>query len=198
MLSYIIWLRVIITPSVDSNWHNIPRHQQEKRWNTIGVVAELAVAKKTANKGSLLPRTTATWERLLNGKPLSPPRLTHIHWNRWLRFCIFPRIHQNRLWRSGNEYNAEQNTKFLSCATGAHVWVANSIRILPPYQCKELQASDDKLFDAQHMMSNFCIYCPHILLPPHVSIQGWAVRVSSATAFHAVTVTLLANHAWLQ
>jgi hypothetical protein len=37
-------------PSVDSN--NISRHQQENRSKSIDVVAEPAVAKKTANKGT--------------------------------------------------------------------------------------------------------------------------------------------------
>ncbi len=61
----------------------------------------------------------------------------------------------------------QRRTKLLSCTTGAHVWVANSIRILPPYQCKGLQASDDTFFDAQHMMSNFCIF---YVLPPHMEL----------------------------
>jgi hypothetical protein len=34
-------------PSIDGNWHNIPRHQQEKRSKIIGigVVADLAASR---------------------------------------------------------------------------------------------------------------------------------------------------------
>jgi hypothetical protein len=62
-------------PSVDSNCHNIPRPQQEKRSKSIGVVAELTVAKKTVNTGSSKNEqqqrgTTSQWRIAVTAKAL--------------------------------------------------------------------------------------------------------------------------------
>jgi hypothetical protein len=97
-------------PSVDSNWHNIPRHQQQKRSKSIDVVAELAVPKKkkTANKGK-----GSSQEQQQRGNAFSMANRCHPGINFWPIFIETDSCASASIDGYGPEFNALAVTAIL-------------------------------------------------------------------------------------
>ncbi len=86
----------------------------------------------------------------------------NIHRNRWLHFCIFPCILQNRLWRSRNEYYAEQNIlqSWPACNIGVLVSLASFTNALQRTFCQELPDFEDTSYAARLKNMISSAFCP--------------------------------------